>query len=201
MPPPLGNFLSRRTTVILITLAAVGHVLAKVAVCLVGAVALYIAIFMYESEQGKLQDRIVKLWSDIDDRRNKGEPLALATKSAGLIGRLVDRVLGKRLISFRMVGMSTALSLFAGLFAIFAFSHLAGESSTWFDAADTYALIACLLSLISIGFALRKPASRVATLVLLAPLVFSIYFFVRLDRENLWADVIALILSTLCDVG
>lgn len=43
--------------------AAVSHLL----IGLIGTVLLYVALFLHETEEGKIQNRLEKLWVDIDD--------------------------------------------------------------------------------------------------------------------------------------
>ena len=89
------------------------HVLTKIVVCLIGATSLYCASFLYEDEEGKLQNRIEQLWVSIDERRRLNQSAALLNRVAMLVNRIVNRVVGKRLFSFRMVAITTCFSLAA----------------------------------------------------------------------------------------
>jgi hypothetical protein len=72
---------------------------------------------MYEDEEGRWQNRIEELWVAIDDRaRLRGSRTsAFFNKVAGLVTRGFNRVFGRRLFSFQLIGVSSAYS-FAGMF-------------------------------------------------------------------------------------
>src|SRR5437879_6014623 len=82
----------------------------------VGLLALYVAAFLYEDEEGRLQnrlqDKLEKLWITIDDLT--GTALARHTvfmrSVAVLITYAFDRLFGRRLLSMRAVGTSVCLT-------------------------------------------------------------------------------------------
>ena len=94
----------------------VSKVVAKVCVGLIGAGALYCACFLYEDEEGRLQNKIEALWIAIDDLQRRGQSFPLVTKIASLINRAMDKVAGKGegIVSQKLMGISTCFS-FAGL--------------------------------------------------------------------------------------
>jgi hypothetical protein len=74
---------------------------------------------MYEDEEGRLQNRIKRFqkrvenwWIKVDDRRRTSLPWAASfiQEVARLAGRCFDRILTKRLLSMRVVGVSILLS-------------------------------------------------------------------------------------------
>lgn len=73
--------------------------------------------FLYEDEEGRLQNRIEDVWVTINDNAKiSGDKTSvLFGKVAGLVTRVFDRVLGKRLFSFQLVGVSSSAA-FAALF-------------------------------------------------------------------------------------
>src|SRR5271169_480300 len=86
----------------------------------VAMLAYYAAFFMCDTEEGGWQSRTEKLWVDIDDRaRLSGtKTVALFNAVAGVVTRGFNRVLGRKLLSFQLVGVSSSYS-FAGLFLFF----------------------------------------------------------------------------------
>jgi hypothetical protein len=89
------------------------HVIIGVCGCLL----LYIAIVMKPDEEGNLQNRIETLWITVNDKQQVSgdRTTALFNRIAGVVSRTYNRILGVRLISVQMVGVSSASSL-AGLF-------------------------------------------------------------------------------------
>ncbi len=73
--------------------------------------------FLYEDEEGRLQNRIEDMWVSINDKAkiSGNKTSVLFEKVAGLVTRVFDRVLGKRLISLQLVGVSSSAG-FASLF-------------------------------------------------------------------------------------
>jgi len=78
-------------------------VLARTVVICVGALLMYIAFFLREDEEGKLQNRLEELWVQIDDLQ--GHALAKHTlflkELLSLLGSGFDSLLGPKLFSFR----------------------------------------------------------------------------------------------------
>jgi hypothetical protein len=79
----------------------------------VGFAAFFAALFMYEDEEGKWQNRVEELWIAIDDRaRITGrKAVALLNKMSDIVTAGLDRVFGQLLLSFRSIGASTSYSL------------------------------------------------------------------------------------------
>ena len=73
--------------------------------------------FLYEDEEGRLQNRIEDVWVTINDNAkiSGNKTSVLFDKVAGLVTRVFDRVLGKRLFSLQLVGVSSSAA-FAALF-------------------------------------------------------------------------------------
>ncbi len=76
--------------------------------------------FLYEDEEGRLQNRIEDMWVTINDKAkiSGNQTSVLFEKVAGLVTRVFDRVLGKRLFSFQLVGVSSSAAFAALLLAI-----------------------------------------------------------------------------------
>jgi hypothetical protein len=84
-----------------------------------GFYLLYLTFAMRESTEGKWVNRLEELWIQIDEHsRTVGETTrALFGRLAGMVTTLFNRILGRRMISVRVVGISGSLS-FASLFFV-----------------------------------------------------------------------------------
>src|SRR5579871_1992059 len=82
----------------------------------VSLAAYYCAAFMYEDEQGELQNRVERLWVAINDKKklSGGEASIFFNKVARVVQRVFDRIYGKDLISAQLIGVSVCYAL-AGL--------------------------------------------------------------------------------------
>lgn len=90
-----------------------------------GMLLLYSAVFLYEDQEGRIQNLIVQWWVKVDDARITAHSrVALFVEAvAGLTVRGFDRVFGDRLLSFRFLGVSLCLS-FASFFLVGAIGTL-----------------------------------------------------------------------------
>lgn len=78
-----------------------------------GIVLIYLAIFLYEDEEGRIQYRL-EVWDRTVAVRGKAAQSAVAAFMggvAGLTGRFFDRLFGTGLLSFRFVGVSICYSV------------------------------------------------------------------------------------------
>lgn len=97
----------------------------------VSGLCFYIAFFLYENEEGKLQNKLEEWWVKISDA--KSTSLSLQTRFmrhvSGLVCSWIDRIFGKQLFSFQSAGSSLwhSLAIFSFLFLLLAFSHKAGN--------------------------------------------------------------------------
>ncbi len=101
---------------------------ARAAAFAVGALAFYCAFFMYEDERGRLVNRVEQLWMAINDnkKRTGRTTPAVLNKVAVIVKRVLDRLLGRKLFSLQLIGVSLcyALSaLFLGAAALFEWLH------------------------------------------------------------------------------
>lgn len=102
-----------------------------------GFLLLYVAIFLYEDEEGRLQNRLEVWWIKVRYGRDRAlsraaEIFAFSTKAAS---QLFDKVFGPRLLSLRAVAVSLCLSmaslnLFAPLLSIFGYGVPAPGSTS-----------------------------------------------------------------------
>lgn len=70
---------------------------------------------MFPDEEGKLQNRIENLWIAVDDKQKSAVRRAtlLFNRIASYVTRVYNRILGTSLISFQMIGVSSASSIAA----------------------------------------------------------------------------------------
>src|SRR5437660_12566039 len=85
---------------------------------IVGIFVVYVAIFLYEDEEGRYQNKLEEWWIRVRYSREKA--LSTATEifafTSQAASRIFDDVFGARLFSFRVAGISVCLSLAALLF-------------------------------------------------------------------------------------
>lgn len=86
-----------------------GRVLAGV----VGCIAFYIALFMYEDEKNEWQNRLDNFWREARERAKKTDMLftALVNRVAAKTVSVFNRIFGKETLSLKMAVVSTNLSL------------------------------------------------------------------------------------------
>jgi hypothetical protein len=105
--------------------AIVGRIVAGLFACL----CVYLAVFLREEEDGIWQNRLDKLWMEIDDRAKDTQSTSTALfniLSARLI-RILDVVFGARLYSVRAIAASVNFSL-AGFLPAFFLAIVGGLS-------------------------------------------------------------------------
>jgi hypothetical protein len=80
---------------------------------LVGFLLLYIAFFMYEDEEGRVQSALEKLWIRVNDRADGASTAVrrLLTETGALSSRAFDAVFGPSLWSRQAIGVSFAFAL------------------------------------------------------------------------------------------
>jgi hypothetical protein len=80
---------------------------------ILGCIAFYLAFFLYEDDQGKLQNRIENLWVSVHDRARETDSLfvALINKSTRAVVSVSNVFFGKKLFSVQMVSVSMNASM------------------------------------------------------------------------------------------
>lgn len=86
---------------------------------LVGMLVLYIGFFLYEDEEGVLQNRITEFSKSLR-AKSQGSDFPLVSAVAGFVNRALNRFLGNAMLSWRMLFCSVNLS-FAGIFVLVGF--------------------------------------------------------------------------------
>jgi hypothetical protein len=162
----------------------------KAFIGLIGVAALYCGCFLYPDEENNLQNRIEQFWISIDERRRLGQTLALASRVAGLISRILDRILGQQLFSEMMAVITCCFSLsvlriweFAILITNTRQARVHGDFSFWWDMTSMFGVFAVLLLLA--GILAVKHASQWATIA-----AFLIVLY------ELWSDQVPFLQGT-----
>lgn len=75
---------------------------------MLGGVLIYAALFLYEDEEGKIQNRVEEWWIRVRYTRDRAisGSVAFVRGLARLVGRALDNLLGKKLVSLRVAGVS-----------------------------------------------------------------------------------------------
>jgi len=97
-----------------------------VVAALLGAYAFYLTFVMRESTEGKWVNRIEELWIRIDERNKAvGETTkSLFNAVAEKVSRTFNRIVGTKIFSLRLVGISGSLSFTTAFFIFGAFFEL-----------------------------------------------------------------------------
>ncbi|HEY6249638.1 MAG TPA: hypothetical protein VI685_06730, partial [Candidatus Angelobacter sp.] len=86
--------------------------IARFAVICFSCLLVYIALFMYEDEKGRLQNRLEELWIRIDDRQRAAAARHIAFLKAvlGLLSRGFDSLFGTKIFSLRSIAVTFCFS-------------------------------------------------------------------------------------------
>jgi len=135
---------------------------------LAGSLCLYIAFFLYEDEESRVQNALENFWIRVNDRSDRASTFIrhLVTEAAGLSSRAFDAIFGPTLFSMRAVGVS--------------FSYALASMSVYLIAATGRANVPALWVMPLIFAALGSlPAltgsRRIERLIFLLPLAFAIF--------------------------
>jgi hypothetical protein len=151
------------------------------AIGLIGGVLLYVALFLSETEEGKLQNRLEKLWVDINDLSRKAltKQAAFLQQISAIANSGLNRLFGKGLLSAEAIAASLCFSLTSILMFV---TYFATQLTSWPGGPD-FSLLAFILFLASsvtflIGF-LGTPFRYLAFLWIPACFYFFAGFNVR----------------------
>jgi hypothetical protein len=177
----------------------VAHLILKIVVGAIGVLAIYVGCFLYEDEEGKLQNRVEELSQSLKARRDAGESLPLVSTVAGFINHILDRILGKRLFSLRMAGISTCFSL-STLFGFMALLfHLFDEFAP--EGAGVVAEVSALVCLVAAMLGSKYPSRWTTALCLLPPIITLIHTpDTNLLFTQPFLSIILLLVSLLSDI-
>ena len=79
----------------------------RVAAAMLGLLLVYAGAFLYEDAEQNIQHRLMKIWDSIDDRQRGAMSLQVAfiQEIASATDRVLDRMLGPKLIALQAVGV------------------------------------------------------------------------------------------------
>jgi hypothetical protein len=109
-----------------------------------GLVLVWIALFLTETEEGSLQNRLEKLWVRVDDLSKTAmtKEGALIQQTSGMVSRGLDRLFGKKLWSWKAVATSAGLSVVSLVLGLNTIMHLNHRKIM----GDGSAVLLCLLA-------------------------------------------------------
>ena len=124
------------------------------AVGLLGLVLLYVALFLTETAEGNIQNRLEALWVRVDDLSKVAlsRQAAFLQQVSKLLGALFDKLFGTKLISAKAAATSICFSSAAPLLLFFFAVALESGPSAWRSPAVTLPLL-CAVVLLAIGLA------------------------------------------------
>ena len=170
-----------------------------------GCVCFYLAVFMYEVEEGQWNNRLEDLWVRIDDlsKATEQRSIAIINRIAGTLSKGADWVFGHKLLSLRTVAASLNLSLFALTTGLLILSVSMGGPSLWafvtlavlagsialpafHPRIWTYFLALAPMALVFVRILTDKPSNKSFTTThALEALVLSIFY-------SLFSDILAI---------
>jgi hypothetical protein len=159
---------------------------------LVGSSLLYAAVFMYEGETDRLEDKIARFWVEISERARVvgSKTVAFINAVAALDTRILNRIFGEKLFSLRMIGMSTTLSLSVLLLAVAAIERGSSPQGSYLWISLLGGIIGLLLCALGI---MARPKS--AFLLTLLPLTVTLLFFLA-HIASFFSDRVAIATSS-----
>lgn len=91
-----------------------------------GSLLIYGAIFLYEDEQGKIQNTVEDLWIKINDRQRLAlsRHMSFMRVLSKFMGVGLDRIFGKKLFSVKSIGVSICYSFASFYICLLAFNLL-----------------------------------------------------------------------------
>lgn len=151
----------------------------------VGLLACYAGLFLYEDEEGRLQNRVERLWVAIHERSSAGRTSAFFGNIAGVVTRGFNRFFGQKLISFQLVGVSTCCS-FATMFLLAFVAFVAKEVGVFGPSPPLPPGVSMM---------------RLSTTVLVTGLVFSLLAVLPSMFPSRWAVALSMIPAGFCGCG
>src|SRR5438552_2091583 len=91
--------------------------LGRVSAGVIAFISFYLALFLYEDQDGHWQNRLDGLWVSIHDRAKATDHFATAliNKTSEILARLCDIIFGTKNLSLRMFVVSLNMSLGTGI--------------------------------------------------------------------------------------
>src|ERR1019366_4344420 len=89
------------------------HILLRILAGIAGALLLYVAFFLYEDEEARIQNRLEQIWKRIDAVQSitMSKEVAFLQGATRTTSTILDRLLGHKLLSVQSIAVSMAFSL------------------------------------------------------------------------------------------
>jgi hypothetical protein len=89
------------------------HILLRILAGIAGALLLYVAFFLYEDEEARIQNRLEQIWQKINALQSSAmsEEAAFLQEVTRTTSEILDRLLGHQLLSLQSIAVSMAFSL------------------------------------------------------------------------------------------
>jgi hypothetical protein len=89
------------------------HILLRILAGIAGALLLYVAFFLYEDEEARIQNRLEQIWKRIDALQSSAmsKEVAFLQGATRTTSAILDRLLGHKLLSAQSIAVSMAFSL------------------------------------------------------------------------------------------
>ena len=137
-----------------------------------GLCCLYLSLFLYENQQGKIQNSLENVWIRIDDLQKNylARHIAFFRITATLVGSALSRLFGNNLVSIQSIGVCVCFA-FASLNLVLLLFAISGSKSAYADAGggfsvgilgffeavpQKYASMLVFLSLMSLLYGIHK---------------------------------------------
>lgn len=113
----------------------------------IGIVLLYVALFLRETEQGKLQNRLENLWVDVDDLSKQflSKQIVFLQQISMMADSALSRIFGNRLFSAGAVATSASFSVGSILLFMYFWLPLESDESGGHDNPPIFLLVVGIL--------------------------------------------------------
>jgi hypothetical protein len=141
---PCGTIKSQMPHTLLIYAQWAGRAVAGI----IAAIAFYLAFFLYEDEEGELQNRLVSLWVLVQLRSEQTNSITVAVfnKIGEILRRVFVRLFGERLLSFRAAVVSANISASGAMLFVTLVDWPTNRNRIWYLSATAFLLLAATLS-------------------------------------------------------
>jgi hypothetical protein len=158
----------------------------RTAEVLIGALLLYLRFFLYESEEGRLQNALTDLWIRVEDHsQNVSRRFSqLLTETALLANRFFDRIFGSRLLSWRALCVSTYFG-FGSAILFLALIEVTGGTG-WASIPAAIFIVLGLLPVFTSRPSAPYPAILLGALILFVCLGFMVFLLIEVRMPLEW---------------
>jgi hypothetical protein len=178
------------------------HVFVRVLAGIAGMLFVYAAVFLYEDEQGKLQNRLEQWWIEISDREKTATSryAVFMQEVARIASDLFDRLLGAKLFSWRAFKVSATFSM--GSYLLFInFATMRNGDLTRYGLRSLLVLPLCAAALFWYGshrLTIWKPFRFLIHFIVVTLLVVLFFgFYINYGGPGF----LAVVASFICDIA